>query len=129
MIGVRRRLFWKVYLTLLAEPDRCVRAALMGAFWWMVGEGAQEGWRAPDGTQVYFGIAGTNLLDDQRTMPFMQPDRERFLEYDLTRLVYELSNPKRSIVGVMTALPMDGNPQADDDAPARRRALGLDAAN
>ena len=63
------------------------------------------------GTQVYFGIAGTNLLDDQRTMPFMQPDRERFLEYDLTRLVYELSNPKRSIVGVMTALPMDGNPQ------------------
>jgi ABC-type uncharacterized transport system involved in gliding motility auxiliary subunit len=64
------------------------------------------------GTQVYFGLAGTNLLDDQRTLPFFQPERERFLEYDLTHLVYELSNPKRSIVGVMTTLPMDGNPQA-----------------
>jgi ABC-type uncharacterized transport system involved in gliding motility auxiliary subunit len=63
------------------------------------------------GTQVYFGLAGTNLLDDQRTVPFFQPDRERFLEYDLTRLVYELSNPKKSVVGVMTSLPMDGNPQ------------------
>jgi ABC-type uncharacterized transport system involved in gliding motility auxiliary subunit len=64
------------------------------------------------GTQVYFGLAGTNLLDDQRTVAFFQPERERFLEFDLTRLVYELSNPKRSVVGVMTALPMDGDPRA-----------------
>ena len=37
------------------------------------------------GTQVYFGLAGTNLLDDERTIPFFQPERERFLEYDLTQ--------------------------------------------
>jgi len=63
------------------------------------------------GTQVYFGLAGSNLLDDERTIPFFQPDRERFLEYDLTKLVYELSNPKRPVVGVMSSLPLDGNPQ------------------
>jgi len=63
------------------------------------------------GTQVYFGLAGSNMLDDERTIPFFQPDRERFLEYDLTRLVYELSNPKRPVVGVMSSLPLDGNPQ------------------
>ncbi len=44
-------------------------------------------------TQIYFGLAGTNLEDDERTIPFFQADRERFLEYDLTKLVYELSNP------------------------------------
>ena len=63
------------------------------------------------GEQVYFGLAGTNLLDDERNIPFFQPERERFLEYDLTRLVYELSNPRRPIVGVMTSLPLNGDPR------------------
>ncbi len=61
------------------------------------------------GEQVYFGLAGTNLLDDERTIGFFQPEREPFLEYDLTRLVYELSNPKRPVVGVMSSLPLDGD--------------------
>ncbi|HET6606623.1 MAG TPA: Gldg family protein [Rhodopila sp.] len=64
------------------------------------------------GSQIYFGLAGTNLEDDERTIPFFQADRERFLEYDLTKLVYELSNPKRPVVGVMSSLPLDGDPQA-----------------
>jgi gliding motility-associatede transport system auxiliary component len=63
------------------------------------------------GTQVYFGLAGTNLEDDERTIPFFQAERERFLEYDLTKLVYDLSNPKRPVVGVMSSLPLEGNPQ------------------
>jgi len=63
------------------------------------------------GTQVYFGLAGSNLLDDERTIAFFQPDRERFLEYDLTKLIYELSRPKRPVVGVMTSLPLDGDPR------------------
>ncbi|WP_174254893.1 GldG family protein, partial [Acidisphaera sp. S103] len=64
-----------------------------------------------NGSQIYFGLAGTNLEDDQRTIPFFQADRERFLEYDLTKLVYELSNPKRPVVGVMSSLPLDGDPR------------------
>jgi gliding motility-associatede transport system auxiliary component len=63
------------------------------------------------GTQVYFGLAGSNMLDDERSIAFFQPDRERFLEYDLTKLVYDLSTPKRPVVGVMSSLPLDGNPQ------------------
>lgn len=64
------------------------------------------------GTQVYFGLAGSNLLDDERSIGFFQPQRERFLEYDLTKLVLELSNPTRPVVGVMSSLPLDGNPRA-----------------
>ncbi|MBV8575711.1 MAG: Gldg family protein, partial [Acetobacteraceae bacterium] len=63
------------------------------------------------GEQVYFGLAGTNMLDDERTIAFFQPEREPFLEYDLTRLVYELSNPARPVVGVMSSLPLDGDPR------------------
>ena len=64
------------------------------------------------GAQVYFGLAGNNLEDDERTIAFFQPERERFLEYDLTKLVYELSNPKRPVIGVMSSLPLDGDPRA-----------------
>ncbi len=61
------------------------------------------------GTQVYFGLVGTNLLDNEATIPFLQPSREPFLEYDITKLVYQLSNPVRPKVGLMSALPVDGN--------------------
>ena len=63
------------------------------------------------GEQVYFGLAASNLLDDERTIAFFQPERERFLEFDLTRLVYELSSPKRPLIGVMSSLPLDGDPR------------------
>ena len=64
------------------------------------------------GEQVFFGLAASNLLDDERTIAFFQPDRERFLEYDLTRLVYELSSPRRPVVGVLSPLPLNGDPRA-----------------
>jgi ABC-type uncharacterized transport system involved in gliding motility auxiliary subunit len=64
------------------------------------------------GNEVYFGLAGNNLEDDERTIPFFQAERERFLEYDLTKLIFELSNPKRPVVGLMSSLPIDGDPRA-----------------
>ena len=64
------------------------------------------------GEQVYFGLAATNLLDDERTVAFFQPERERFLEFDLSKLVFELSNPKRPVIGTMSSLPLDGDPRA-----------------
>ena len=63
------------------------------------------------GQQVFFGLAGNNLQDDERTIAFFQPERGRFLEFDLTKIVFELSNPKRPVVGVMTSLPFDGDPR------------------
>lgn len=63
------------------------------------------------GEQVYFGLVGTNLLDDERSVAFFRPERERFLEYDLTKLIYDLSNPQRPMVGIMSSLPLDGDPR------------------
>jgi len=59
-----------------------------------------------EGDPVYFGLAGTNAVDGVETIPFFQPDRESFLEYDLARLVWALANPERPVVGVISGLPV-----------------------
>jgi ABC-type uncharacterized transport system involved in gliding motility auxiliary subunit len=60
------------------------------------------------GQQLYFGLAGTNSVGDEQVIPFFQPDKEPFLEYDLTKLVYGLAHPQKLVVGVLSALPIEG---------------------
>jgi len=62
------------------------------------------------GEMVYFGLAGSNSTDDEERVAFFSPDREAFLEYDLTKLIHNLANPKRKTIGLMTALPVKGFP-------------------
>src|SRR5437660_1295859 len=64
------------------------------------------------GEQVFFGIAGTNSTDDQQVIAFFAPERERLLEYDLTRLVHGLAVPKRTTVGLISSLPLEGDTMA-----------------
>src|SRR5260370_29594136 len=64
------------------------------------------------GEQVYFGLAATNSTDDQQVIAFFQPDRERFLEYDLTKLVHSLAFPKKTVVGLISSLPLEGDMMA-----------------
>jgi len=65
-----------------------------------------------EGEQVYFGLAATNSTDDQQVIAFFAPERERFLEYDLTKLVHNLAFPKKTVVGLMTTLPLEGDMMA-----------------
>ena len=60
--------------------------------------------------KVYFGLAGTNTTDDTDVIAFFNPQRERFLEYDLTRLIYNLSNPKKKVIGLVSSLPIESDP-------------------
>ena len=62
------------------------------------------------GDMGYFGLAATNSTDDQEVIPVFDAQRERYLEYDLTKLVYNLSNPKKTVVGLMSHLPIDADP-------------------
>lgn len=82
-----------------AEDD-AVAAGLQGA---QLGQG---------GDKVFFGLVGTNTLDDHETIPFFQPEREAFLEYDLARMVHTLSQPERMQVGVLSTLPITGDPNS-----------------
>jgi len=58
----------------------------------------------------YFGLVATNSTDDREIIPFFDPGREQFLEYDLTRITYDLANPKKTTIGMMTGLPMEADP-------------------
>jgi gliding motility-associatede transport system auxiliary component len=64
------------------------------------------------GEQVYFGLAATNSTDDQQIIPFFQPERERLLEYDITKLIHSLAFPKKPVVGLITDLPLEGDVMA-----------------
>ena len=56
------------------------------------------------GDSVFFGLAGTNSTDGQSVIPFFQPDKEVFLEYDITKLVHSLVVGKKPAVGVISGL-------------------------
>ena len=60
----------------------------------------------------YFGLAGTNSVDDTEVIPFFQPEREALLEYDLARMIHALSNPEPTVIGVMGSLPIMGDMRA-----------------
>ena len=57
---------------------------------------------------VYFGLAGTNSIGDEETIPFFQPDQQAFLEYDLAKLVSTLANPERNVIGLVSGITMSG---------------------
>ncbi len=60
------------------------------------------------GEQLYFGLAGSNGVDDSQVIAFFQPDQEEFLEYEISRLVQSLAKPERPVIGVLSALPVNG---------------------
>ena len=58
------------------------------------------------GDTLFFGLAGSNAIGNEATIPFFQPDKEAFLEYDVAKLVSSLAGESRPVVGVMSSLPM-----------------------
>jgi ABC-type uncharacterized transport system involved in gliding motility auxiliary subunit len=62
------------------------------------------------GRQFYLGLVGTNPKGHKETIPFFDQARERFLEYDLTKFVYNLTQPKKPVVGVIGDMPLEYGP-------------------
>jgi ABC-type uncharacterized transport system involved in gliding motility auxiliary subunit len=60
------------------------------------------------GENMYFGLAASNSVGETEVLPFFQPQREQFLEYDVSKLITTLSNPKKTVVGVITQLSVFG---------------------
>jgi len=56
----------------------------------------------------YFGLVGTNSTDDVETVRYFSADRENFLEYDLSKVIHRLTNPKKKVVGLISSLPIGG---------------------
>ncbi|MGE3142085.1 MAG: Gldg family protein [Hyphomonadaceae bacterium] len=88
------------------EEDRAVDAGL------------QPAQTADGGDPIYFGLVGANSIDDKRTIPYFDAAREPFLEYEITRLIYELQNPAPLKVALISTLPLEaGSEGAPGAAP------------
>ena len=64
------------------------------------------------GDRGYFGLVTTNSTDDQETIGYLNPRREAFLEYDLTRMIQGLVNPEPKTIGILSGIPINGIPMA-----------------
>lgn len=62
----------------------------------------------PTGDKFYLGLA-VSMLDARQAVP-LNPDRERLLEYDISRAISRVTTPEKTVVGVMSALPVSGSP-------------------
>lgn len=68
------------------------------------GFGLQAVPTGPAGETIFFGLAGTNATDGQMVIPFFQPDKEAFLEYDIAKLIHSLVTTTKPVVGLMAEL-------------------------
>ena len=64
-----------------------------------------------NGERVFFGLVGTGGQGEvpPQSIPFFDPAREAFVEYDIAKLLYELGMPKKPRLGVISSLPVEGN--------------------
>src|SRR5882724_11537646 len=68
-----------------------------------------EGETLRNGDRFYMGLA-ISLLDEKQAIPFLDPNRERLLEYDLSRAISRVITPEKPVVGIMSPLPVFGMP-------------------
>ena len=78
------------------EEDQAVAAGMQGA-------------PISQGENAYFGLEGTNSTDGKQTIAFFSNDRAQFLEYDVSALIHNLSNPKKAKIAILTGLPVGGD--------------------
>jgi ABC-type uncharacterized transport system involved in gliding motility auxiliary subunit len=60
------------------------------------------------GEKVYLGVV-VSMLDQKVAIPWLPPERERLLEYDISRAIARVINPTPAVIGLMSALPIFGS--------------------
>lgn len=61
----------------------------------------------PDGDNFYLGLC-VNMADQRVAIPFLAPNREKLLEYDITRAITQVFNPDKPTIGIISGLPVFG---------------------
>ncbi|MBF0452452.1 MAG: GldG family protein [Candidatus Magnetomorum sp.] len=69
-----------------------------------------QGMNMPTGEKLYFGVV-IMAVDQEESIPFLDPSREALMEYDITRIIYRVQNSTKKRVGIISSLPVFGNPQ------------------
>jgi ABC-type uncharacterized transport system involved in gliding motility auxiliary subunit len=61
------------------------------------------------GEKGYLGLAATNSTDGKESIPYLDPQLEEQLEYDIAKLIHKLSSTKKPTVAWLSSLPMQGD--------------------
>ncbi len=91
-----------------------------------------------NGERVFFGLVGSTLPanadndgdGDEHVpgktlaIPLFDPSRETFLEYDIAKLLFELDQPSKPPIGLISSLPVEGNPVIGEEPWTVMRQLG-----
>lgn len=77
------------------DEDRAVQAGLTGL-------------PSPSGESIYLGLVGTNSIGGREVIPLFDIANERFLEYDVAKLVQALSMSKKPVVSIVSSLDLSG---------------------
>lgn len=77
------------------EEDRAVQAGLTGL-------------PSPSGESIYLGLVGTNTIGGREVIPLFDITNERFLEYDVAKLVQALAMSKKPVVSIVSSLDLSG---------------------
>ncbi len=59
------------------------------------------------GDAIYLGLSVT-MLDQKEVIPFLAPDRQKLLEYDIARAISRVMTPAKPVVGIMSPLQFNG---------------------
>ena len=78
-----------------------------------------------EGEKFYFGAVLSNSVDDMLVIPFFDVARERFLEYDLTKSIYNLAYPAKPVIGLISGLPFSGGIANDEINPSFQESFYL----
>jgi ABC-type uncharacterized transport system involved in gliding motility auxiliary subunit len=63
----------------------------------------------PGAGNFYFGLVATQA-DQQKVIGALTPQREQFLEYDVSELIYGVGLTDKKKLGLVTSLPLQGTP-------------------
>ena len=90
-----------------------------------------------NGERVFFGLAGSAMTHGEDSdneedrapekalsIPFFDPSREAFLEYDIAKLLYELNQVDKPSIGVISSLPVQGAPTLGEQPWTVMQQLG-----
>lgn len=84
-----------------------------------------DGQMLPTGEKFYLGVS-ISMLDAKEAIPFLDPSKERLLEYDLSRAISRVMTPEKPVVGVMSPLPVFGMPSNPMMARMGQQGQGQD---
>lgn len=67
------------------------------------------------GEKLFLGLVAVNSLGDEEVIPLFNFARQEYLEYDISRIVSSVLNPKKPVVGVLSSLELLASPDRPEE--------------